>query len=128
VAAALSRYRVHPADPTLRARQLSGGNAQKLLLARELARRPAVLVAAQPTAGLDVASATLVREELRRAAAAGAAVLVISSDLDELLEVCDRIGVLYRGELRGEWAAATASAVGIGAAMAGVSAGGAGDG
>ncbi|MGQ0656011.1 MAG: ABC transporter ATP-binding protein [Betaproteobacteria bacterium] len=119
VAQAIERYRVVPPDPALRAGGLSGGTAQKLLLARELADRPALIVAAQPTAGLDIASAAFVRAEMRRAADNGAAVVVISSDLDELLELADRIGVMYGGALRGEWPAASATARELGAAMAG---------
>jgi simple sugar transport system ATP-binding protein len=119
-ASAIDRYRIVPPDPRLRARQLSGGNAQKLLLARELGRNPALVIAAQPTAGLDVASAAFVRAELRRAADGGGAVVVISSDLDELIELADRIGVMYDGALQGEWPAGRATVSALGAAMAGV--------
>jgi len=119
-ARAIDRYRIVPPDLRLRARQLSGGNAQKLLLARELGRDPVLVIAAQPTAGLDVASAAFVRAELRRAADAGAAVVVISSDLDELIELADRIGVIYEGALQGEWPAESATVGALGAAMAGV--------
>ncbi len=119
-ASAIDRYHIVPKDPRLRARQLSGGNAQKLLLARELGRSPVLVIAAQPTAGLDVAAAAFVRAELRRAADAGAAVVVISSDLDELIELADRIGVIYDGVLQGEWPAAAATVGALGAAMAGV--------
>ncbi len=119
-ARAIDRYRIVPPDPGLRARQLSGGNAQKLLLARELARDPVLIIAAQPTAGLDVAATAFVRAELRRAADGGAAVVVISSDLDELIELADRIGVMYGGALQGEWPAERATVAALGAAMAGV--------
>jgi len=117
---AIDRYRIVPPDPRLRARQLSGGNAQKLLLARELGRNPVLVIAAQPTAGLDVAAAAFVRAELRRAAETGGAVVVISSDLDELIELADRIGVMYDGGLQGEWPAERATVAALGAAMAGV--------
>jgi simple sugar transport system ATP-binding protein len=117
---AIDHYHIVPPDPRLRARQLSGGNAQKLLLARELGRKPVLVIAAQPTAGLDVAAAAFVRTELRRAADAGAAVVVVSSDLDELIEIADRIGVVYDGVLQGEWPASAATIGALGAAMAGV--------
>ena len=120
VARDIERYRIVPPDPGSRARALSGGNAQKLVLARELGRNPVLVLAAQPTAGLDVASAAFVRAELRRAADRGAAVVVISSDLDELLELADRIAVMYHGALQGEWPAAAATVAELGAAMAGV--------
>jgi simple sugar transport system ATP-binding protein len=78
---------------------LSGGNQQRLLLARALRERPAVLVAINPTRGLDVRGTVFIREELRRAAREGTAVLLISTDLDEVLELGNRIAVLFRGTL-----------------------------
>jgi simple sugar transport system ATP-binding protein len=79
---------------------LSGGNQQKVVLARELAiRAPKVVVAMNPVRGLDVAAANFVYEQLLARRAAGAAILLISSELDELLALCDRIGVLYAGRL-----------------------------
>jgi simple sugar transport system ATP-binding protein len=78
---------------------LSGGNIQKLLLARELAMGPRVLVCNKPTNGLDLKTARFVLRTLRQQAAAGKAVLLISSELDEILEVSDRVGVMYNGEL-----------------------------
>ncbi len=87
------------ARPDAPARVLSGGNQQKLCVARALDRRPGVLVAVNPTRGLDVAGSVAVREEIRRTAAAGGAVLLVSTDLDEVLELANRIGVLFRGEL-----------------------------
>jgi simple sugar transport system ATP-binding protein len=87
---------------------LSGGNIQKLLLARELAMKPKVLVCNKPTYGLDVKTAQFVLRTLREQANAGNAILLISSELDELLEISDRIGVMYNGEIvaifaRGEY-------------------------
>jgi simple sugar transport system ATP-binding protein len=82
------------------ASSLSGGNAQKLLLARELAViRPRLIVAMNPTRGLDLAATRAVHQELLRQRDAGCAVLLISSDLDELLALSDRLAVLYRGSL-----------------------------
>jgi general nucleoside transport system ATP-binding protein len=78
---------------------LSGGNIQKLLLARELAMQPRVLVCNKPTYGLDIKTAQFVLRTLREQADAGNSVLMISSELDELLEISDRIGVMYNGEL-----------------------------
>jgi ABC-type uncharacterized transport system ATPase subunit len=79
---------------------LSGGNQQKVVLARELAmREPRVIVAMNPARGLDVAATNFVYEQLLAVRAKGAAVLLISSELDELLALCDRIGVLYAGRL-----------------------------
>jgi ABC-type uncharacterized transport system ATPase subunit len=90
---------------------LSGGNQQKVVLARELALDPLVcLAAAQPTRGLDVGAVDAVLSRIRAAAAAGAAVLVVSSELGELLALCDRVVVAYRGRLSGPIAAAAPGA------------------
>ena len=81
--------------------QLSGGNAQKLILAREISARPRLLVAAQPTRGLDFAAAAAIRSQLAALADQGAAVLLISEDLDEILALADRIVVLFAGSVVG---------------------------
>ena len=96
--AAIERFEIkaHPED---RARSLSGGNQQKLCVARALRARPQVLVAVNPTRGLDLAATAAVREELRREVRAGTAVLLISTELDEVLELGQRISVLFRGRL-----------------------------
>jgi simple sugar transport system ATP-binding protein len=86
---------------TTRAATLSGGNVQKLLLARELSFDPKVVVFHKPTYGLDVRTTATVRDLIRKLAEGGGAALVISTDLDELLEICDRIAVLSRGRLVG---------------------------
>jgi simple sugar transport system ATP-binding protein len=78
---------------------LSGGNIQKLLLARELALDPKVLVCNKPTTGLDLRTAQFVIRSLRQQADAGKVVVLIASELDELLEISDRIGVMYNGAL-----------------------------
>ena len=84
-----------------RAGTLSGGNVQKLVLARELSFDPKVVVFHKPTYGLDVRTTATVRDLIRKLAEGGGAALVISTDLDELLEICDRIAVLSRGRLVG---------------------------
>jgi simple sugar transport system ATP-binding protein len=86
---------------TTRAATLSGGNIQKLVLARELSFDPKVVVFHKPTYGLDVRTTATVRDLIRKLAEGGGAALVISTDLDELLEICDRIAVLSRGRLVG---------------------------
>ncbi|NOX62643.1 MAG: ABC transporter ATP-binding protein [Chloroflexi bacterium] len=82
-------------------RTLSGGNMQKVILARVLERNPAVLVVAQPTRGLDVGATEYVRQKLLEQRQRGAAILLISEDLDEILELSDRIAVIYEGEIMG---------------------------
>ena len=82
-----------------RARQLSGGNQQKLIIARELAGRPAVIIASYPTRGVDVGATESIHHLLRSHRDRGAAIILISEDLDELRALSDRIGVLVRGKI-----------------------------
>jgi simple sugar transport system ATP-binding protein len=100
-------------------RTLSGGNMQKVLLARVLAREPKVLVVSQPTRGLDVGSTAYVRSELLAQRASGAAILLVSEDLDELLALSDRLIVLYEGRVVGEMGAQAADPGRLGLLMAG---------
>jgi general nucleoside transport system ATP-binding protein len=88
-----------------RAAQLSGGNAQKLIIAREFTRNPKVIIAHSPSRGLDVRACAAVQERLLKARADGAAILLISDDLDEVLNLSDRIGVMTRGRIAAEFAA-----------------------
>ncbi|MGH2963627.1 MAG: putative B6 ABC transporter ATP-binding protein [Solirubrobacterales bacterium] len=98
----VERFGVHTASVRARAATLSGGNVQKLVLARELAGEPRVAVFSKPTHGLDVRTAEFVREQIREAAARGLAALVISTEIEELVDLCDRIVVMSRGEIAGE--------------------------
>jgi ABC-type uncharacterized transport system ATPase subunit len=93
----LREYGIVAPGPRARAASLSGGNQQKLIVARELSRQPAVIVAENPTRGLDVVAGSAIHERLRSAAAGGAAVLFHSTDLDEVLAVADRVIVVARG-------------------------------
>jgi simple sugar transport system ATP-binding protein len=94
-----ARFSITPVDPDLPIAVLSGGNAQKLAVARELEGDPAVLVAVNPTRGLDVGSARFVHEQLLARRRAGAAVLLVSTELDEVLELADRLVALVRGAI-----------------------------
>ena len=98
---------------------LSGGNQQRVVLARELDQSPKVLVAAQPTRGLDVGAIEYMGQRLRAAAEDGVAVLLISSELDEILDLSDRIAVMYRGRVVGEMARRDADLAQIGLLMGG---------
>jgi simple sugar transport system ATP-binding protein len=115
----IERYDVRGGGPDLPARQLSGGNLQKVVLAREFEGKPRVLVVASPTRGLDVAAIETVHRYLRDAAANGVGVLLISEDLDEILALADRVAVIYEGAIVGEVDAATATVEEIGLLMAG---------
>ena len=97
----MTRFNISARGPQSPTRLLSGGNIQKVVLARELSGRPRVLVAASPTSGLDVAATDAVRALLLQAADQGDGVLLISEDLDEILALADRIAVLYGGRITG---------------------------
>ncbi len=107
------------ARPTDRARTLSGGNMQKLLLARVLSRQPGVVIAPQPTRGLDIGATDYVRAQLLAQRDRGAGVLLISEDLDEILALSDRIAVIYEGEIVGLLPAQEADVERLGLMMAG---------
>ena len=92
-------YSIRAVGPRQLAGDLSGGNQQKVVLARELDRRPEIIIAAEPTRGLDIEATSFVHERLRAAADAGAAILLITSDLDEAFELADAMQVIYRGKL-----------------------------
>jgi simple sugar transport system ATP-binding protein len=98
----VEEFDVRTPSVSTRAGTLSGGNIQKVLLARELSFEPRVVVFHKPTYGLDVRTTRIVRDSIRGLADNGGAALVISTDLDELLEICDRIAVLSRGRIVGE--------------------------
>ncbi len=80
---------------------LSGGNIQKLIMARELTRQPKLLIAAQPTRGVDIGATEYIHKRLIEQRNAGMAILLISEDLDEVLALADRIAVMYEGEIVG---------------------------
>ncbi|MGE0213216.1 MAG: ABC transporter ATP-binding protein [Parvibaculaceae bacterium] len=95
----IAEYDIRCSGPAAAVRDLSGGNMQKLLIARVLSRAPDLVIANQPTRGLDVGAVAFVHAQLIAARDRGAALLVISEDLDELLAISDRIAVMYRGRL-----------------------------
>ncbi len=101
-------------------RSLSGGNLQKVMLARELAGRPAVVVAAQPTRGLDVGAMEYIHQRILQERERGAAILLISEDLDEIFNLSDRIVVLYEGKIMGEVRCEDAGREQVGLWMSGV--------
>ena len=102
--------------------QLSGGNIQRVILARAFAHQPQVLLLHNPTRGLDIASTTFVYERVRRAAAAGCVVIVISEDLDEVIALADRVRVVYSGRLVGDVPRGSTDPYELGRLMTGVGA------
>jgi len=115
----LSQFDVKAASMETPVKLLSGGNQQKLLVGRELATGPQVIIASQPTRGLDVAATEAVHSVLLDVRQRGKAVLMVSEDLDELLTVCDRIAVMFEGRIMGVVAAESANVAQIGLMMAG---------
>ena len=116
----IAQYRVKTPSKKTLAKSLSGGNIQKVLLARELSREPRAIVAAQPTRGLDIGASEYVHEQLLMERKKGTAILLISEDLDEILALADRIAVIYEGRIMDILPRETATKEDIGLLMAGV--------
>ena len=95
----IAEYDIRPADPALPARALSGGNQQKVVIAREMGRAFSVLLAAQPTRGVDVGAIEFIHAQLRRARDEGKAILLVSAELREVLALSDRVAVMYGGRI-----------------------------
>ncbi|MEZ5812866.1 MAG: ABC transporter ATP-binding protein [Rhizobiaceae bacterium] len=115
----IADYDVRPANPDIAVSLLSGGNQQKVIVARELSWSPRILVIAQPTRGLDVNSAAFVHRALLRLREQNCAILLISDDLDEIFQLSDRIAVMYENTVVIDTPAETATTIGIGLAMTG---------
>lgn len=115
----IAEFEIRPPHPNLPISALSGGNQQKVVLARELEREPGVVLVANPTQGLDVGATALVHRKLLEARNRGAAILLVSGDIDELTTVSDRLVVLYRGRIALETAVHEADTGRIARAMAG---------
>ncbi len=115
-------FDIQARSPEAPMRSLSGGNQQRVVLARELSARPKVLVAAQPTRGLDVGAIEYMGHRLRQAAADGVGVLLLSTELEEVLALADRICVIHRGRIIGEMSRAEATAERLGLLLGGVAA------
>jgi simple sugar transport system ATP-binding protein len=115
----IERFAIMCTGPDAPMWTLSGGNQQRVVLAREITASTKVLVAAQPTRGLDVGAIEYMTDQLRRVAATGVGILLISSELDEILELADRIAVVFRGQVTGEMERSEATREKIGRLMGG---------
>ena len=115
----ITRFDVRTPGPQAEAGALSGGNLQKFIMGREMMLDPAVLVVAQPTWGVDVGAASEIRQRLVAMRNAGAAILVISEEIDELFEICDRLQVLHKGRLSPALAVAGTTVDAVGTWMIG---------
>lgn len=116
----IERFQVKTPTPHTPIKNLSGGNIQKVIMARELSRQPRVLIASQPTRGVDIGATEYIHQLLLDMRAQGAAIVLISEDLDEVLTLCDRIAVMYEGEVMAVLPRAEASPERLGLLMAGV--------
>ena len=99
VSRTIRRFDVRGATPSLPVGRLSGGNMQKVVIAREMEKEPLALIVAQPTRGLDVGATEFVHAQILAAANRGCAILLISSELSEIFALADRIGVMFRGRM-----------------------------
>jgi simple sugar transport system ATP-binding protein len=115
----IKTFDVRTAGRELLASSLSGGNQQKLVLGREISRNPKILVAAQPTRGLDVGAIEFVHGQLLRQRDEGVAILLISTELEELFTLSDTLAVIYKGGLMGEFPRDQVSLEEVGFMMAG---------
>lgn len=118
----IEAYNIKTAGRDAVTKSLSGGNLQKVMLARELAGEPSLIIASQPTRGLDVGAMEYIHQRIVKERERGAGILLISDDLDEIFALSDRIIVLYEGKIMGEAPGATASREQIGLWMSGVKA------
>ena len=117
----IERFDVRPPNPRLQARNFSGGNQQKLVLAREIERNPDVLLVGQPTRGVDIGAIEFIHQEIVKLRDAGKAILLVSVELDEILSLADRVIVMFDGRIVGERMTANTNANELGLLMAGVS-------
>ena len=115
----MNTYDIRPHNPLLPFEKLSGGNQQKLVVARALSQKPDVVIAAQPTRGVDIGAIEFIHGEIRKARDEGAGVLLISSELDELMTLSDRIVVLCKGKIVAEFTRNEFDEVKLGTSMGG---------
>ena len=116
----IQEFDVRPANPQYQAGALSGGNKQKVIIARELSREAKLLIASQPTRGVDVGSIEFIHKRIVAARDEGMGVLLISAELDEILALCDRVAVMFKGKIIETLSMAQATRERLGLLMAGV--------
>ena len=117
----MNRFDVRPPNPRLTAKNFSGGNQQKIVLAREIERNPDLLLVGQPTRGVDIGAIEFIHQQIVALRDEGKAILLISVELDEILSLSDRVLVMFDGEIMGERDPANTNEKELGLLMAGVS-------
>ena len=121
--AKMERFDIRPPDPRLKARNFSGGNQQKIVLAREIERDPEILLVGQPTRGVDIGAIEFIHQQIMTLKDKGKAILLVSVELDEVLSLSDRIAVMFDGSIMGERLANKTNEKELGLLMAGVKTG-----
>jgi simple sugar transport system ATP-binding protein len=117
----MKRFDVRPPNPKLTAKNFSGGNQQKIVLAREIERNPDLLLVGQPTRGVDIGAIEFIHQQIVALRDQGKAILLISVELDEILSLSDRMVVMFDGKIMGERQPANTNEKELGLLMAGVS-------
>ena len=117
---AMERFDVRPPIPSLPARGFSGGNQQKIVLAREIERNPELLLVGQPTRGVDIGAIEFIHRRIVELRDAGKAVLLVSVELDEIMSLSDRIAVMFDGQIMGERLPSETNERELGLMMAGI--------
>ncbi|WP_375261192.1 ABC transporter ATP-binding protein [Palleronia sp.] len=118
--AKFAKFDVRPADPWQKAQNFSGGNQQKIVIARELEKEPDLLLIGQPTRGVDIGAIEFIHEQIVALRDQGKAILLVSVELDEIMSLSDRIAVMFDGRIMGERSPATTNERELGLLMAGV--------
>jgi simple sugar transport system ATP-binding protein len=121
--AKIARFEVRPADAMLEAKSFSGGNQQKIVLAREIERNPDLLLIGQPTRGVDIGAIEFIHQQIVALRDEGKAILLVSVELDEIMSLSDRIAVIFDGQVMGEKLPAETDEKELGLMMAGMTAG-----
>ena len=116
----MERFDVRPPIPSLAAKNFSGGNQQKIVLAREIERNPELLLVGQPTRGVDIGAIEFIHQQLVALRDQGKAILLVSVELDEIMSLADRIIVMFDGQIMGERTAGETNERELGLLMAGV--------
>lgn len=116
---AFEQFQVRPPQPELKFASFSGGNQQKIVVAREILEKPKLLIAAQPTRGVDIGAIDRIHKEILKLRENGCAILLVSSELDELIKLSDRILVVFQGQIVGEFLRGSFDEKAIGALMGG---------
>ena len=114
------QFDVRPRNPNIASNKLSGGNQQKLVLAREIQSQPKILLIGQPTRGVDIGAIERIYEDLLRLKDSGTAILLVSVELDEIMSLSDRIIVMNQGKIVGETMGSNATEIDLGKMMSGL--------